>query len=66
MSKDYLNTIYRLNKESYSLILIAIGELNIGDNYDELFELIGTEFNIPNKIDDSVLQPTEEKVCILF
>ena len=64
--KDYLRTIYRLDKNDYSNILIKIGDLNIGDSYDDLFELIGTEFNLPNKIDNSVLQPNKNQVCILF
>jgi len=64
--KEYLKTVYRLNKKDYNLVIIKILEENVGNNPYDIFELVGTEFNLPNKIDDSVLQPTEEKVCILF
>ena len=66
MNKGYLRTIYRLDKNDYGKILVRISKLDIGDNYEELFNLCGTESNFPDKIDDSVLQPTEDKVCILF
>jgi hypothetical protein len=66
IKKDYLRTIYRLDKNDYSKILIEIGKLNIGINYGDLFEIIGTEVNIPNKIINSVLQPRDNNVCILF
>ena len=64
--KDYLRTIYRLDKNDHSNILIKIGDLKVDIYSNEMFEVIGDEFKLPFKIDDSVLQPTKEKVCILF